>query len=154
VKEVEIETSNPFVGLLNRIFATERKLKPIIKKRQPIAFESVKECKIFVHIIKAENVPVRAECVQRAHEYKKNESKLIYNNRPVPNRPQNQLDLDEQEEVVEDDQTGKIKDEQQLYSMPMVETFVEVKIIYHEKFSIVKRTNVDEGTMPKWNEVL
>lgn len=38
--------------------------------------------------------------------------------------------------------------------MPMVETFVEVKIIYHEKLQIVKRTNVDEGTMPKWNEVL
>ena len=35
-----------------------------------------------------------------------------------------------------------------------METFVEVRVKYHEKLSIVKRTNVDEGTMPKWNEVL
>jgi len=31
---------------------------------------------------------------------------------------------------------------------------VEVKVAYHEKFSIIKRTNVDEGSTPKWNEVL
>lgn len=35
-----------------------------------------------------------------------------------------------------------------------VETYVEVKVAYHEKFAIVKRTNVDEGSTPKWNEVL
>jgi len=31
---------------------------------------------------------------------------------------------------------------------------VEVKIQYHEKYSILKTTNLDEGTMPRWNEIL
>lgn len=35
-----------------------------------------------------------------------------------------------------------------------METYVEVKVIYHDRFSIIKRTNVDEGFLPNWNEVL
>lgn len=38
--------------------------------------------------------------------------------------------------------------------MPQVETYVEVKIQYYDKYSILKTTNVDEGTMPRWNEIL
>ena len=47
-----------------------------------------------------------------------------------------------------------IKNKSDLYNTAQVETFVEVRLQYHEKFAIIKRTNVDEGSMPKWNEVL
>lgn len=63
VKEVEVDVTNPFVGLFQKIFISGRKLKPIIKKRQPVSLESIKECKIFVHIIKGENVPVRHQYI-------------------------------------------------------------------------------------------
>ena len=29
-----------------------------------------------------------------------------------------------------------------------------MKVQYHEKYSILKTTNVDEGSMPRWNEIL
>ena len=47
-----------------------------------------------------------------------------------------------------------LKNKHDLENTAQVETYVEVKVIYHEKLSISKRTNVDEGSMPKWNEVL
>jgi hypothetical protein len=59
VREVEIEATNPFVGIFNRFFVSGRRLKPYVKKRQVVAFENIAECKIYIHIIKAENVPVR-----------------------------------------------------------------------------------------------
>lgn len=56
--------SNPFVGLLSRFMVTERKLKPHIKTRHVEPFEDKKEVKIFVHVIKGENVPVRADYIR------------------------------------------------------------------------------------------
>jgi hypothetical protein len=47
-----------------------------------------------------------------------------------------------------------LKNRRDLINTAQVETYVEVKVAYHEKYAIVKRTNVDEGSMPKWNEVL
>ena len=38
--------------------------------------------------------------------------------------------------------------------IPSVETYVEVALIYHEKCTVIKKTNIDEGSAPKWNEVL
>lgn len=73
VQEIELDYTNPFVGIFNRFFQTSRKLKPVIKKRQPISYDNVKECKIFVHIIKGENVPVRAEYVREYRAGEKNE---------------------------------------------------------------------------------
>ena len=35
-----------------------------------------------------------------------------------------------------------------------METYVEVKIQYYEKYAVVKRTHTDEGRMPRWNEIL
>ena len=35
-----------------------------------------------------------------------------------------------------------------------METYVEVKIQYYEKYAVVKRTQTDEGRMPRWNEIL
>jgi len=62
------------------------------------------------------------------------------------------LPFEDQEPVEQNIQ--RIRDRKEVMNDCQVETFVEVKIIYHKKFAIVQRTNVDEGTMPKWNEVL
>lgn len=64
VREVEVELENPFVGIVNKIFQRGRKLKPFIRKREIVAFESLKECKIYVHCIKGENVPIRTEIIE------------------------------------------------------------------------------------------
>ena len=31
---------------------------------------------------------------------------------------------------------------------------MEVKVQYYEKYAVVKRTHIDEGRMPRWNEIL
>ena len=41
VREVEIEATNPFVGVFNRFFVSGRRLKPYVKKRQVVAFENI-----------------------------------------------------------------------------------------------------------------
>jgi hypothetical protein len=41
-----------------------------------------------------------------------------------------------------------------MYRIARVETFVEVRIVYHEKYTEVLRTNKAEGDFPEWNEVL
>jgi hypothetical protein len=64
VKEFEIETTNPFVGIFNRLLRVGRKLKPIVKKRQTISFDTIKECKIYVHVLKGENVPIRSDFIK------------------------------------------------------------------------------------------
>ena len=56
---------------------------------------------------------------------------------------------------MEDDSMNRaIKSKEELASMPQVETYVEIKVQYHEKYAILKTTNTDEGTMPRWNEIL
>ena len=49
---------------------------------------------------------------------------------------------------------GNAMSEDQLHRQPQVQTYVEVKIQYHEKYAVVKRTKTDEGRMPRWNEIL
>jgi len=41
-----------------------------------------------------------------------------------------------------------------LYNKVQVNTFVEVRVVYHDKFSKVLVTGCDEGKSPNWNEVL
>jgi hypothetical protein len=52
------------VGIFNRILRVGRKLKPIVKKRQTISFDTIKECKIYVHVLKGENVPIRSDFIK------------------------------------------------------------------------------------------
>ena len=68
IKEFEFDVQNPFAGVLATLMQTERKLKPIIRRREPVICDGIKECKIFVHLVKGENVPVRADYIQ---DYKK-----------------------------------------------------------------------------------
>ena len=39
-------------------------------------------------------------------------------------------------------------------STPKVESFVEVKVVYDSKTYMIKRTSVDEGQQPKWDQIL
>ena len=41
-----------------------------------------------------------------------------------------------------------------MLNTPQVETYVEVSVIYNDALNVIKRTNIDEGSTPKWNEVL
>lgn len=41
-----------------------------------------------------------------------------------------------------------------MINTPMVETYVEVAIVYNKSLTVIKHTNIDEGSTPKWNEVL
>lgn len=61
---------------------------------------------------------------------------------------------EEQGDIEQVPPTMIIRDRKDLFNTAQVETYVEVRVIYHERLSISKRTNVDEGSMPKWNEVL
>lgn len=38
---------------------TGRKLKPLVKKRQPQAIESISEVKLVIHIIRGIDIPIR-----------------------------------------------------------------------------------------------
>jgi len=51
IEEVQVQTTNPMFAIFNKFFQTGRKLKPIVAPRETVPFESVKECKIFVHCI-------------------------------------------------------------------------------------------------------
>jgi hypothetical protein len=54
------EAESQLIEILNKIFVQGRKLRPIIKKRQPVALDTVKESRIMVHVIKGYHVPVRS----------------------------------------------------------------------------------------------
>lgn len=48
----------------NKLFQKGRKLKPLIKEQPSKNLELVKECRIVVHVIKGENVPLREDIVE------------------------------------------------------------------------------------------
>ena len=50
---------SPFAGLFGKIFVPRRKLKPVVKKRETIPLEGVKEAKLRIHISSGINVPIR-----------------------------------------------------------------------------------------------
>ena len=41
-----------------------------------------------------------------------------------------------------------------MYNICRVETFIEVRIVYHNGYTQVQYTNIAEGDYPEWNEVL
>ncbi len=41
-----------------------------------------------------------------------------------------------------------------LYRITRVETFVEIRIVYHEGYTHTLHTNIADGDFPEWNEVL
>ena len=52
------------------MFISGRKLRPAIKKRQPVALDTVKESKIMVHVIKGYHVPVRSKVFKQISQFK------------------------------------------------------------------------------------
>jgi hypothetical protein len=62
ISEIELlEASNPLIAIFNKLFVTGRKLRPLIKERQPIALDTCKEASIMVHVIKGYHIPVRSQ---------------------------------------------------------------------------------------------
>ena len=68
VKEFEYDVQNPFTGILQKLLVTGRKLKPVVRRREPVVADGITECKIFVHLVKGENVPIRVDYIE---DYKK-----------------------------------------------------------------------------------
>ena len=55
---------------------------------------------------------------------------------------------------MEDYNRRAINQRKDLYRVARVETFVEVRIVYHDMYTEVQYTNIAEGDFPEWNEVL
>jgi hypothetical protein len=71
VREYDIPAfdSNPIKVLLQKLLiARSRKLKPVVKAPDTVAFNNLTEFNINFHVIKAENVPVRHDFIR---DYKK-----------------------------------------------------------------------------------
>ena len=149
-----------FFGAFSQLFNRGRKLKPVIKERPSKNLEMVKECKLVVHVIKAVNVPIRHDLLEEYENMKEVDLGQNQNPRgvhqPTPNLPDRagNPDYDRQEAIEDNRQDRRYKSRKELDNTPQVETYVEVKIVYHEKYSIVKTTFTDEGSMPRWNQIL
>ena len=96
------------------MFEVGRPLKPFVKARQAVAFETVKECKIYVHVIKGENVPVRHEYVvdfsNSLHKSKVNEAQANVVNRLRRATPNIPSDMRVQLQMIqEEDQEGDLE---------------------------------------------
>ena len=95
VEEEELNYDTNFLSVIfNKIFIKGRKLRPLIKETPPKNLELVKECKIVVHVIKGENVPIRHDIVNQYEALKNQEnnpgSRLQSRvHRPTANIPQN-----------------------------------------------------------------
>ena len=130
--EVHINIKNPLNDLIQTILENGRKLKPIIQRRDPVQVEGVKACKMFVHCIKGENVPVRREFATMAKQLLDLQQRGMNNNMSYQ-------------------QTTNLDD---LMSKVSVNSYVEVEVVYDNKKRDFKCTNTDEGASPKWNELL
>jgi len=57
--------TNFLVSISEKLFMRGRKLKPLVKVKPAVNFEGQTECKIIVHVIKAENVPIRKDLFEQ-----------------------------------------------------------------------------------------
>lgn len=74
VKEVELETKNPFQAIFSKIFVGGRKLKPPIRKRQAVGLESESQSMLHVHVLKGTNLPLRREFIENYRQYLNNKT--------------------------------------------------------------------------------
>lgn len=116
--------------LFVNLFTFQRKLKPKVKKRQVQSYESLRECKMLFHIIRATDVPIRLSYYDDYAEY-------ILNKDDDKN------------------QKGNFRDQKDVFSSKQVDTFVEIKLVDTEtgQETILKTQSV-EGQYPEWNEIL
>lgn len=75
----------------NKLFQKGRKLKPLIKEQPSKNLELVKECRIVVHVIKGENVPLREDIVEQYEALKEDGPDRSRGrvHRPTANMPAN-----------------------------------------------------------------
>jgi len=62
--------SNFLVTISEKLFMRGRKLKPLVKVKPAQNLEAFSECKIVVHVIKAENVPIRKDVIEQYEAFK------------------------------------------------------------------------------------
>ena len=75
--------NNPLAGLFGKIFVPRRKLKPVIRKRETIPLEGVKEAKLRIHISSGINVPIREGSLQAIIEMNEKINTEYGNRRPT-----------------------------------------------------------------------
>jgi hypothetical protein len=64
VKEYKLpQIANPLAAIMQSLLSMERKLKPIVRAREPVDEKGHEALSINVHVIKGENVPVRHDIV-------------------------------------------------------------------------------------------
>ena len=73
IKEVQFDEDWNIFGVITSFFKTGRKLKPLVKKRQATALESLSETKLMVHVIRGSDVPIR---VDYFNEFAKNQREI------------------------------------------------------------------------------
>ena len=56
---------NLLFSIIKKVLESERKLKPRIRERPIRNIEQTKDCSIIVHVVKAENVPIRYELIKQ-----------------------------------------------------------------------------------------
>ena len=54
---------NVLLGAFNKYFTTGRKLKPKVIEQSSQSFDSISQCKISVHVIRGENIPIRTKLI-------------------------------------------------------------------------------------------
>jgi len=110
VNEEEFNYDSNFLSvIMNKVFMKGRKLRPLVKEQPAKSLEQFKECKIVVHCIKGENVPIRHSIVNDYNQYlqaeKDGNRPLNKSQRPTPNLPQNPTgdpNFDRQESLEDD----------------------------------------------------
>lgn len=84
-----------------RFLATSRKLRPTIKERPPRNLDMVENCRIVIHVVKAENVPIRYDVIRQYQNFNEQDQGGAQRSRarrgphrPTANRPERQGDPD------------------------------------------------------------
>ena len=65
--------ANFLITISEKLFMRGRKLKPLIREKPAQNLEAFSECQIVVHVIKAENVPIRKDLIE-AYENAKDQN--------------------------------------------------------------------------------
>ena len=93
VEEEEFSYDANFLAQISqKLFMRGRKLKPLVKFKAAKNLEVVPSCKIVVHVVKGENVPIRKDLIEQYEALKDQdpgEKRKSRVHRPTANMPPN-----------------------------------------------------------------
>jgi len=103
-----------------------RKLKPLVKAKPAQHLEAFSECKIVVHVVKGENVPIRKDLIEQYEALKDQDiggggQRQGRVHRPTANMPPNLTgdpNYDREDGIEDDRQNRAVKTKQQLNNTP------------------------------------